>query len=68
MIVWIRVGLEESIVDLRQLFTIPLDVLQTLCSLGGRKARIQPLYREHLARHSADTFSRIRLPEPYETE
>ena len=32
--------LEESIVDLRQLYTIPVDVIQTLCSLGGRKARI----------------------------
>ena len=63
-----ELALEESIVDLRQLYTIPVDVLQTLCSLGGRKARIQPLYREHLARHFADTYSRIGLPEPYETE
>ena len=61
-------ALDESIVDLRQLYTIPADVIQTLCSLGGRKARIQPLYREHLARHFADTFSRIGLPDPYETE
>jgi hypothetical protein len=29
---------------------------------------IQPLYREHLAKHFADTYSRIGLPEPYETE
>ncbi len=34
---------------------------------GRRKARVQPLYREHLARHFADTFSRIGLPEPYDT-
>lgn len=39
-------ALEESIVDLRQLYTIPVDVIQTLCSLGRRKARIQPLYGE----------------------
>lgn len=63
-----EIALEESIVDVRQLYTIPLDIIQTLCSLGGRKARIQPLYREHLARHFADTFSRIGLPEPYDTE
>jgi len=25
------------------------------------------LYREHLANHFADTFSRIGLPEPYDT-
>ena len=59
--------LPESIVDLRQLYTIPRDVLNSLCTAGRRKARIQPLYREHLAKHFADTFSRIGLPEPYDT-
>ena len=58
----------ESIVDLRQLYTIPREILQSLCAAGKRKARIQPLYREHLAKHFADTFSRIGLPEPYDTE
>jgi len=33
-----------------------------------RKSRVQPLYREHMAKHFADTFSRIGLPEPYPTE
>ena len=61
-------ALPESIVDLRQLYTIPREVLESLCATGGRKARIQPLYREHLAKHFADTFSRIGLPEPYDTE
>jgi hypothetical protein len=60
--------LSESIVDLRQLYTIPREVLESLCSTGRRKARIQPLYREHLAKHFADTFSRIGLPEPYDSE
>ena len=60
--------LSESIVDLRQLYTIPREVLESLCATGRRKARIQPLYREHLAKHFADTFSRIGLPEPYDTE
>jgi len=46
---------------------IPRDVLNSLCTAGRRKARIQPLYREHLANHFADTFSRIGLPEPYDT-
>jgi hypothetical protein len=61
-------GLRESIVDLRQLFTIPLEVIQILCASGQRKARIEPLYRAHLAKHFADTFSRIGLPEPYPTQ
>lgn len=60
--------LSESIVDLRQLYTIPREVLDLLCATGGRRVRIEPLYREHLARHFADTFSRIGLPEPYGTE
>jgi hypothetical protein len=59
--------LDEAIVDLRQLHTIPLEVIETLCKLGGRKARIQSPYREHLAKHFADTYSRIGLPLPYET-
>ncbi len=29
---------------------------------------LQSPYREHLAKHFADTFSRIGLPEPYESE
>jgi hypothetical protein len=60
--------LPEAIVDLRQLHTVRLDLLQTLCVQGFRRARIQLLYREHLAKHFADTYSRIGLPEPYETE
>jgi hypothetical protein len=61
-------GLPESIVDLRQLHTVRLDLLTALCQRGQRRARIQPLYREHLAKHFADTYSRIGLPEPYATE
>lgn len=60
--------LAESIVDLRQLHTVPREVLELLCATDRRIARILPLYREHLARHFADTFSRIGLPEPYDTE
>jgi hypothetical protein len=61
-------GLPEMIVDLRQLHTVRLDLLTALCRHGHRRARVQPLYREHLAKHFADTYSRIGLPEPYATE
>jgi hypothetical protein len=61
-------GLPEMIVDLRQLHTVRLDLLTELCRRGQRRARVQPLYREHLAKHFADTYSRIGLPEPYDTE
>ena len=62
-----KLGLPEMIVDLRRLHTMPLELLKLLSRAGKRKARIQPLYREHLAKHFADTFSRIGLPRPYET-
>jgi hypothetical protein len=60
--------LPEMIVDFRQLHTVRMDLLAALCQRGQRKARVQPLYREHLAKHFADTYSRIGLPEPYETQ
>lgn len=63
-----ELGLPEMIVDLRQLHTVRLDLLTELCRRGQRRARVQPLYREHLAKHFADTYSRIGLPEPYETD
>jgi hypothetical protein len=63
-----ELGLPEMIVDLRQLQSVRFDLLTGLCQRGQRKARIQSLYREHLAKHFADTYSRIGLPEPYETE
>jgi hypothetical protein len=62
-----QLGLPEMIVDLRQLHTVPLDLLTGLCRRGQRRARVQPLYREHLAKHFADSYSRIGLPAPYET-
>ena len=61
-------GFSESIADLRQLHTIRHDILSTLCLQGKRLARLQPLYREHLAKHFADTYSRIGLPEPYPSD
>jgi hypothetical protein len=62
-----KLELPEMIVDLRRLHTIQLDLLLSLVQAGQRRARVQPLYREHLAKHFADTFSRIGLPRPYET-
>ncbi len=52
-------GLNEMIVDLRQLHTVRLDLLVALSQRGHRRARLLSPYREHLAKHFADTFSRI---------
>jgi hypothetical protein len=59
--------LPESIVDLRDLHTVPKGILNLLIADGKRNCRIQTPYREHLAQHFAVTYSRIGLPEPYET-
>ena len=61
-------GLPEAVVDLRQIHTIRRDLLTSLCLNGKRRGRIRPLYREHLARHFAETYARIGLPQPYETQ
>ena len=57
----------ESIVDYRDIHTVSRELLQQLVTDGRRIARLNSPYREHLAQHFAVTFSRIALPEPYET-
>lgn len=61
-------ALSESIVDLRDLHTVPRAMLERLIRQGKRLTRIATPYREHLAQHFSTTYSRIGLPEPYETE
>lgn len=60
-------GLGEMIVDVRRLHSIRLDVLGGLRLAGKRRAKLLTPFREHLAKHFADTYSRIGLPQPYET-
>ena len=61
-------GVPESVVDLRDLHTVPRTMLEGLIADGRRLSRIVTPYREHLAQHFATTYSRIALPEPYETQ
>lgn len=61
-------GMEESLVDLRHLHTIPRIVLERLAGEGKRVTSIGTPYREHLAQHFAVTYSRIALPLPFETQ
>jgi len=60
--------LSESIIDLRDLHTVPRIVIERLVADGKRVCRLLPPYREHLAQHFAVTYMRIGLPEPFETE
>jgi hypothetical protein len=60
-------GLPESLVDLRDLHTVPRALLEGLRDEGRLVCRLITPYREHLAQHFAVTYSRIGLPEPYGT-
>ena len=61
-------SLPESLVDLRDLHTVPRSMLEELIADGKRVARLVTPFREHMAQHFATTYARIALPEPYETQ
>ncbi len=61
------VSLTESLIDLRDVHSVPRAVLEQLIADGKRVASLQSPYREHLAQHFAVTYMRIALPEPYRT-
>jgi hypothetical protein len=61
------IDLPESVIDLRDLHTIPMTVLDRLVAEGRRACRLVPPYRKHLAQHFAVTYMRIALPAPYPT-
>ena len=60
--------LPESIVNLRDLHTVPRAILEGLAARGGRIGGVCTPWREHLAQHFGISYMRIGLPEPYETE
>lgn len=61
------VSLAESLIDLRDVHSVPRAVLEQLIADGKRVASLLSPYREHLAQHFAVTYMRIALPEPYRT-
>jgi hypothetical protein len=61
-------AIEDSLVDLRHLHTVPRIVLDRLVGDGKRVTSICTPYREHLAQHFTTTYARIGLPLPYETQ
>ncbi|HJT33540.1 MAG TPA: hypothetical protein VJ783_15960 [Pirellulales bacterium] len=58
----------ESLIDLRDVHSVPRVVLEQLIADGKRTASLMPPYREHLAQHFAVTYMRVALPEPYPTQ
>jgi hypothetical protein len=63
-----QIGLCESLVDLRDVHTVPLEILRTVSDSENHVCRIMQPYRDHLAQHFSATYGRIGLPEPYESE
>jgi hypothetical protein len=62
------VSLPESLIDLRDVHSVPRLVLEQLIQGGKRVASLVSPYREHLAQHFAVTYMRVALPEPYATQ
>ncbi len=60
--------LPESLIDLRDIHSVPRLVLEQLIQSGERVASLASPYREHLAQHFAVTYMRVALPEPYSTQ
>ena len=58
----------ESLVNLTDLHTVPRTLLEDLRDQGNHVCQLITPYREHLAQHFAVTYSRIGLPEAYETQ
>ena len=62
------IPLPESLIDLRDIHSVPRAVLEQLAAGGKRVASLASPYREHLAQHFAVTYMRVALPEPYSTQ
>ena len=56
-----------TLVDLRDLHTVPRTMLEGLRDQGKLVCRLVTPYREHLSQHFSVTYSRIGLPESYGT-
>ncbi len=53
---------ETRVVDFRQLFSLPLLFIRRQATSAGRRIRLLPPYREHLAQAFARYFMRVGLP------
>lgn len=53
---------DYQVVDLRRIYTVPLQIVHAFVSLKPMRVRLLPPYREHLAQAFANQFMRIGLP------
>ncbi len=59
---------EHRVVDLRQLYSLPLDTLKAFAKKRGNRLRLLPPYREHLSQAFARVFMRVGLPSDIDVE
>lgn len=51
-----------GIVDFHEVYTVPLHVAREFCRTVGKRLRLLPPYREHMAQAFARFFMRVGLP------
>lgn len=56
------INCEHQVVDLRQLYSLPLATVKALAAKKGKRLRLLPPYREHLSQAFARVFMRVGLP------
>jgi hypothetical protein len=52
----------QQIIDFRAIYTLPKDFLLDLAKVRGKRVRLLPPYREHMAQAFARFFMRVGLP------
>jgi hypothetical protein len=55
---------DAIVVDFRRVYALPLADVRMMASRTGRRLRLLPPYREHLAQSFARFFMRVGLPVP----
>lgn len=58
----------HRVVDLRQLYSLPLETLKSIAKNRGNRLRLLPPYREHLSQAFARVFMRVGLPSDIDVE
>lgn len=56
------VAFSQQVLDFRAVYTAPKDFLMALARSRGKRARLLPPYREHMAQAFARYFMRVGLP------
>ena len=57
-----NINFSHKVVDLRQLFSVPISTLRAIAEKQEYRLRLLPPYREHLSQAFARVFMRVGLP------